>query len=78
MTISWEYDFLETAAEIFELLVLGILPVVVIIILVVYMNKIIRAFIETKKAKAQLKKKPKQDTYLHLSGKARIEERKQP
>jgi sorbitol-specific phosphotransferase system component IIC len=76
--MAWEYGFLETAAEVFELLVIGILPIVVIVILVVYMNKIIRAFIETRKAKAQLKKKPKQDTYLHLSGKARIEERKQP
>jgi|GEM_PF-2804916 len=60
MTVSWEYDFLYTAADIFELLVLGILPVVVLVILVIYMNKIVRAFIETRRIKAQMRKK-KQD-----------------
>lgn len=74
--MSWEYDFIRTAAEVFELLVLGILPTVVIIILVIYMNKIVRAFVETRRVKAQAKKKPRHDAYLHLSGKARLEERK--
>lgn len=77
--MAWEYDFLLTAADVFELLVLNILPLVVVVILVVYMNRIVRAFIETRRMKAELKKKkPRQDAYLHLSGKARLEERKQP
>lgn len=47
-------------------MVLGILPVVVIVILVIYMNKIVRAFVETRRVKAELNKKRK----------ARLEDRK--
>lgn len=74
--MSWEYDFLLLAKEIFEVLVLGVLPAVFLIILIVYMNKIVRAFVETRRLKAQSKKKKKQDAYLHISGKARLEDRK--
>ena len=54
MSYTWEYDFLKTAADIFKILVLGLLPVVSLIIFTVYMKKIITTWFEMHRIKMQI------------------------
>jgi hypothetical protein len=54
MSYTWEYDFLKTAADIFRILVLGLLPVVSIIIFLVYMKKILMTWFEMHKLQVQM------------------------
>lgn len=56
MSYTWEYDFLKTAADIFRLLVLGLLPPVSLIIFAVYMKKIITTWFEMHSLKMQIGK----------------------
>lgn len=55
MSYTWEYDFLKTAADIFRLLVMGLLPTAGVIISLIYMKKIIEAWFETHKMKLDFK-----------------------
>lgn len=57
MSYTWEYDFLKTAADIFRLLVLGLLPVSSLIIFTIYMKKIITTWFETHKLQLTMKSK---------------------
>jgi hypothetical protein len=55
LSYTWEYDFLKMAADIFSLLVLGLLPVTAVILFAVYMKKIITAWFETHKMQLDFK-----------------------
>lgn len=55
MSYTWEYDFLKTAADIFRLLVLGLLPVVSIVVFMIYMKKIILTWFEMHKIQVQMR-----------------------
>jgi hypothetical protein len=46
---NWEYDFLMLAADIFKILVLGLLPIASIIIFMIYMKKILLTWFEMHK-----------------------------
>jgi hypothetical protein len=55
MSYTWEYDFLKTAADIFRILVLGLLPIVSIVIFMIYMKKIILTWFEMHKIQVQMR-----------------------
>jgi hypothetical protein len=55
VSYTWEYDFLKTAADIFRLLVLGLLPVVSIVVFMIYMKKIILTWFEMHKIQVQMR-----------------------
>lgn len=57
MSYTWEYDFLKTAADIFSLLVLGMLPITAVIIFAVYMKKIITTWFEMHKMTLDFKQR---------------------
>jgi hypothetical protein len=53
--MSWEYDFLKTAAEIFQLFVLTLLPVTALMIFLVYLKKILTTYMETHRIQRQMR-----------------------
>lgn len=59
MSFTWQYDFLQLAADIFRLLVLGLLPVTAIIVFTVYMKKIITSWFEVHKMQLDFKNRPR-------------------
>ncbi|MEM0344090.1 MAG: hypothetical protein QXU73_07600 [Thermoplasmata archaeon] len=54
--MSWEYDFLRTAAELFNLFVLTLLPITVLVIFLVYLKKILVTWVETRRMHFQAKR----------------------
>lgn len=55
--MTWEYDFLATAAKIFQLFVLILLPVTGLGIFLVYLKKILTAYFETQRLKLKARSK---------------------
>ncbi len=55
--VSWEYDFLKLAGQLFTVFVLTLLPLTALVIFVVYMKKIVSTFLETHRLKVQGRQK---------------------
>jgi hypothetical protein len=54
LSYTWEYDFLKTAADIFSILVLRLLPITSIFIFMIYMKKILTTWFEMHKLQMQI------------------------
>ena len=60
--MSWEYDFVALAADLFDLFVRGILPTVALIIFLVYFKRIVQVWTETRTVKRKVRAKKQQQS----------------
>ena len=60
--MSWEYDFIELAAYLFDVFVLVLLPTVALIVFLVYFKRIVQVWTETRTVKRKVRAKKQQQS----------------